>query len=114
MKNVIFSLPCTILFAACGGSPNPGGTSAEKDAALTPVERKYGMPANKVFDATLSAFKSLELRIDVDRHDDLGGETIARPADGRRVTADLASLRKTTTQVSIRADRTTQDAAARL
>src|SRR5438045_4394991 len=98
MKNVFVSLACAILLAACGGSPNPGGTSAEKDAALTPVERKYGMPANKVFDATLSAFKSMELRIDVDRHDDLGGEIIARRADGRRVTANLASLSKTTTQ----------------
>src|SRR5687768_17818731 len=96
-----------MVLAACGGSPQQTpGTSSDKGAVAEPLERQYGKPADKVWDATLSAMKSFDLRIDVDRHDELGGEIIARRADGRRVTANVASVDKTLTKVAIRADRT--------
>jgi len=115
MRQIFASLACTILLAACGGSPDATpGTSSDKAVISKPVERQYGKPADTVWDATLSAMKSFELKIDVDRHDELGGEIIARRADGRRVTANVASIDKTTTKVAIQADRTTPDAAAQL
>ena len=115
MKKILVSLACATLLAACGGSPEvTPGTSSDKAVISKPVERQYGKPADKVWDATLSAVKSFDLKIDVDRHDELGGEIIARRADGRRVTANVASVDKMTTKVAIQADRTTPDAAAQL
>jgi hypothetical protein len=115
MKHLLTPLACAILMAACGGSPDvTPGTSSDKAMIAKPVERQYGKPADKVWDATLSAMKSFDLKIDVDRHDDLGGEIIARRADGRRVTANVASVDKMTTKVAIQADRSNPDAAAQM
>jgi hypothetical protein len=115
MKPYAFaSLICVVLMAACGGAPETPGTSSDGVGAVAPIERQYGKPADTVWDATMSAMKSLDLKIDVDRHDDLGGEIIARRADGRRVTANLASVDKTTTKVAIKADRTSAEAAAQI
>jgi len=115
MKNVLLSLAGAAVLGACGGSPETTpGTSSDKAVIVKPVERQYGKPADKVWDATLSAMKSFDLKIDVDRHDELGGEIIARRADGRRVTANVASVDKTTTKVAIQADRTTPDAAEQM
>lgn len=115
MKNhVLASLWCAVVLAACGGTPETPGTSSDGAGANAPIERQYGKPTDKVWDATLAALKSLDLKIDVDRHDDLGGEIIARRADGRRVTANLASVDKSTTKVAIKADRTSPEAAAQI
>lgn len=115
MKTFFLSLTCVSLWTACGGAPETApGTPSDAKAADKPVERQYGKPSEKVWEATLSALKSFDLKIDVDRHDDLGGEIIARRADGRRVTANVASVDKTTTKVAIRADRTTPEAAAQI
>src|SRR6185436_2566281 len=99
---------------ACGSPQQTPGTSSDKNAVSEPLERQYGKPADKVWDATLSAVKSFDLKIDVDRHDELGGEIIARRADGRRVTANVASVDKMTTKVAIQADRSNPDAAAQM
>jgi hypothetical protein len=114
MKSALVSVACTIALAACGGSPETPGTSSDRGGPVAPMERLYGKPADEVWNATLAALKSFDLKIDVDRHDDLGGEIIARRADGRRVTANLASIDKTATKVAIRADRTSPEAAAQL
>lgn len=114
MKSALVSVACTIVLAACGGAPDTPGTSSDRAAQIAPMERLYGKPADEVWNATLSALKSFDLKIDVDRHDDLGGEIIARRADGRRVTANLSSVDKTATKVAIRADRTSPEAAAQL
>jgi len=114
MKHAFVSLVGAVLLAACGGPPETPGTSSDGAGPVAPVERQYGKPADQVWDATLSAMKSFDLKIDVDRHDELGGEIIARRADGRRVTANLSSVDKTITKVAIRADRTSAEAAAQL
>ncbi len=114
MKHAIVGLVGTIVLAACGGAPETPGTSSDRSGPVEPVERLYGKPADEVWNATLAAMKSFDLKIDVDRHDDLGGEIIARRADGRRVTANLASVDKTATKVAIRADRTSPEAASQL
>jgi hypothetical protein len=114
MKTIILSLAGALVLAACGSPNATPGTSSDQAVTPEPLERQYGKPADEVWDATLSAMKSFDLRIDVDRHDDLGGEIIARRADGRRVTANLASVDKARTKVAIRADRTTPEAAAQI
>lgn len=115
MKHLIVSFAGAGLLAGCGLLATPGPEpSSEKEAAAAPVERQYGKSADKVWDATLSALKSFDLRIDVDRHDELGGEIIARRADGRRMTAHVASVDKDCSKVSIVADRTSANVAAQL
>ena len=114
MKHLFVSLAGAIVLAACGGAPETPGTTSDRGGPVEPIERQYGKPTDQVWDATLSAMKSMDLKIDVDRHDDLGGEIIARRADGRRVTANLSSIEKTRTKVAIRADRTSPEAAAQL
>ena len=68
------------------------------------VERRYGKPVDKVWDAAVAAVKSCELRIDTDRHDDLGGELIGRRADGHRVSITLSAVDKTSSRASIRVE----------
>jgi hypothetical protein len=114
MKRLMVALLLPTLLAACGGGAGKSGTSSDKDAGLAPVERQYGKSADKVFDATLSAIKSFDLKVDVDRHDDLGGEIVARRADGRRITANVASVDKDTSKVAVRADKTTPDVASQI
>jgi hypothetical protein len=116
MKTSVASLAVALLLAACssGGPDGTPGTSSDKATSAPPVERQYGKPADKVFDAALAAIKSFDLKVDVDRHDDLGGEIIARRADGRRVTANVASVDKDTSKVAVRADKTTPDVAAQI
>ena len=48
--------------------------------------------------------KSLDLRIDTDRHDDLGGELVARRADGHRISIALSAGDKTSTRAAIRVE----------
>jgi hypothetical protein len=83
MKTVLLFLAGALVLAACGSPNATPGTSSDQAVTPEPVERQYGKPADEVWDATLSAMKSIDLRIDVDRHDDLGSEIIARRSDGR-------------------------------
>lgn len=94
-----------VLLGACSSSEKgPDGNDRDKDPGANTVERRYGKPAGDVLNAAVSAFKSYDLRIDSDRHDDLGGELIARRADGHRVTAKVAALDPKSSNVSIRVE----------
>jgi len=78
--------------------PKPG------DPGANIVERRYGKPLDKVWDAAVAVVKGADLRIDTDRHDDLGGELIARRADGHRVSIALNAVDKTNTRAAIRVE----------
>jgi len=91
------------LLASCISiaTPAPAKTG---DPAINAVERCYGKPVDEVWDAAVAAVKSLDLRIDTDRHDELGGELVARRADGHRISIALSAGDKNITRVAIRVE----------
>jgi len=91
------------LLASCISieKPAPAHTG---DPAVNSVERRYGKPVEKVWDAAVAAVNSLDLRIDTDRHDELGGELVARRADGHRISITLSAGDKDMTRAAIRVE----------
>ncbi len=91
------------LLASCISieKPAPAHTG---DPAVNTVERRYGKPLDKVWDAAVAAVESLDLRVDIDRHDDLGGELVARRADGHRVSIALSAGDKNSSRAAIRVE----------
>jgi hypothetical protein len=69
---------------------------------LNAVERRYAKPAGELVELVIASVKSYDLKLESDRHDDLGGEIVALRADGHKVTAKITSVDKEHTQVSIR------------
>lgn len=106
MKTTALLLAGAGLLGACSATPPPAA-GPKKEEGAPPVERRYGKPFDKVWDAALAAVKSCDLIVESDRHDDLGGEIGARRADGRRVMVHVAPVDKNTSKVSVRADKST-------
>lgn len=92
-----------ILTASCISIEKPAPAEV-KNPELHTAERRYGKPVDKVWDAAVAAVKGSDLRIDTDRHDDLGGELVGRRADGHRVSALISAVDKTTTRVAVRVE----------
>jgi hypothetical protein len=104
-----------ILLGACSSSEKGAAANrGDLGTGVNTVERQYGKPADTVWDATVAAAKSYDLRIDSDRHDDLGGELLARRADGHRVSAKVSALDKNSSRVSVRVEPGNRDLAQML
>ena len=69
---------------------------------LNAVERTYDRPANRLTEVALASLSSYELKLESDRHDDLGGELVSLRADGHKVTVKITSVDKEHSSVSIR------------
>src|SRR5437879_1438221 len=69
---------------------------------LNAVERTYARPAADLVDVVAAALKSFDLSVESDTHDVLGGEIVARRADGHKVTAKITSRDEDHCDVSIR------------
>lgn len=91
------------LLASCISIEKPAPAKTG-DPAVNTVERRYGKPVDTVWDAAVAAVKSCDLRIDTDRHDDLGGELVARRADGHRVSIALSAVDKNSSRAAIRVE----------
>jgi hypothetical protein len=91
------------LLASCISIEKPAPAQTG-DPAVNTVERRYGKPVDTVWDAAVAAVKSLDLRIDTDRHDELGGELVARRADGHRISIVLSAGDKNSTRAAIRVE----------
>src|ERR1700687_5605293 len=91
-------LPSTglLLLGACSWFDH-SGSKAEANA----VSRRYNRPSTEVWSALTAALQTLELRIDADRHDALGGELTARRATKDSIHVLVKSLDETSAQVSI-------------
>jgi hypothetical protein len=69
---------------------------------LNSVDRTYARPAVDVTKAVTAGLRCYDLSLESDKHDDLGGEIVARRADGHKVTAKITSVDKDHTEASIR------------
>jgi hypothetical protein len=69
---------------------------------LNAVEHTYVKPANELVEVVVASLKSYDLKLESDRHDELGGEMVALRADGHKVTVKITSVDKEHSQVSIR------------
>jgi len=116
MKLLETTAASLIALPGAGSSSEKGPTVDDQDQGkgTNTVERRDGKPAAAVWDAAVSALKRYDLRADSDRHDDVGGELIARRADGHRVTARVAALDPKSSQVSIRVEPGNRGMAQRL
>jgi len=93
---------------ACGGGTAENSSNAARSGDLgtgvNTVDRPYAKPAADVWDASVSAAKSYDLKIESDRHDRMGGELIARRAAGERVSIRVRSVDDRSSTVSIRVE----------
>lgn len=104
MRNHLALAGIVTLLAACsheGSSP-----SAKKDwgTGLNTVERKYNKPASEVHDAAVEALKGFGLTVAKDRHDEMGGEIIARRGADSKVTVNVSALDNKASRASVRVD----------
>ncbi len=65
------------------------------------VAREYGKPVAETWTAAAGAVEKLELKTEKDPHDALGGEILARRADGARVTVNVRSVDAKVTRVMV-------------
>jgi hypothetical protein len=85
---------------AVGGGPNV--TAGTYYYFTRELEVIYGVPLADVWARTLAAIESLQLHIDVQRIDGLGGEIQARRPDGTKVQVYLKPNGDHSTSVSVR------------
>jgi hypothetical protein len=76
-------------------------TNGSKAAEANTLSRKYNRPATQVWTAVTQALQTLDLRIEEDRHDALGGELNAVRATGDEVTVHVRSIDDSSAQVSV-------------
>lgn len=93
----------TLCLAACG-APHRKPSPPDRDEGPRKVDRDYGKPAAEVWRAALAVMEALELTVDDDRHDKLGGRIVARRASGDRLTVDVVSLDEHRSKVVVEAD----------
>jgi len=102
MKTLSVSLMALCL-AACGAADRKH-SSGDRNEDPRKVERDYGKPAAEVWRAALAVMEALELTIDDDRHDQLGGRIVARRASGDRLLVDVRSLDEHRSKVVVDVD----------
>ena len=76
--------------------------STDLGTGLNAVERHYDRPASDMAESVAATLQSFELKVESNVHDDLGGEIVARRADGHKVTAKITARDESSCDVSIR------------
>lgn len=92
------------MLAACsheGGSPS---SKSDWGTGLNTVERKYNKPASELHDAAVDALKEFNLTVSKDRHDEMGGEIVARRGEDSKVTVKVSALDAKSSRASVRVD----------
>ncbi|HVR84232.1 MAG TPA: hypothetical protein VMU54_07975 [Planctomycetota bacterium] len=78
-----------------------GGRDSENAAAIHTVTKTYSKPADETWRAVLSVAKELDLRVETDQHDALGGMMIAKRSNKDEVHVDARSVDAQNTTVSV-------------
>ena len=84
-----------LLLGACGAFDSDSKTEANS------VVRRYSRPAQEVWTAVTSALQALDLRIEEDRHDALGGKLRGVRATGDEVIIRVKSIDEQSSQASV-------------
>ena len=97
-------LTALLLPAACDrGEP---GVPATRDlgTGLNTVDREHARPPGDLVDAALRALPALELKVESEKRDALGGEIVARRATGDKVSVAVKGAAPGSCRVSVRVD----------
>lgn len=95
-----------LAFAGCDKADTAKITPASRDlgTGLNTVERVYGRPPAEMVPVVERSLRALDLKIDSERHDNLGGEAIALRATGQKVTVTTKGLDANRSTVSVRVE----------
>jgi len=99
----ILATALAVALSGCGKS-DEDLTPKKTDfgTGLNAIEKRYDATPPRLFEVVTSSLQSYGLTVDSDRHDDLGGEIVARRADGSKVTARVTARDEASSDVSIR------------
>lgn len=99
LLGLVLGAGCRGMFGGGEGDFDRNGSAGLVDANM--VERKYRKPAPEVWEAVTRAIRELDLTIQTNKHDALGGEMTARRATGEQIKVTAKSLDAETTQVKV-------------
>jgi hypothetical protein len=100
---MILSTVLAVALSGCGKSDQDlAPKKTDFGTGLNTVEKMYSATPVNLFEVVSASLKSYDLSVESDRHDDLGGEIVARRADGSRVTAKITARDEASSEVSIR------------
>lgn len=106
MKTLIALLTAVaaVTLAGCDKSDQADLAPKKTDfgTGLNTVEKMYDVTPPRLIEVVTASLQSYELTVETDRHDDLGGEIVARRADGSKVTAKVTARDEASSEVSIR------------
>ena len=88
----IFALAIVPL-GACRGNDLGTGTNT--------VDREYSKPASEACKAALQSMEGADLKVQSDKHDQLGGELVATRGDGKQVRILVMSIDEKSSRVSV-------------
>jgi uncharacterized protein DUF3568 len=107
MKNFSVAMLAALAVAFSGCKKSDPETSLKKrdfGTGLNTVERTYEATPTHLVEVVAAALRSYDLAVESDRHDDLGGEIVARRADGSKVTAKITARDEACSEVSVRVE----------
>src|SRR6185295_10861735 len=104
MKASALAAVLAVTLLACDRKDTDKVTPASRDlgTGLNTVERTYGRSVSDLVALVPPALQALELKIDSEKHDNLGGEVIALRATGAKVTVIIRGIEDSKTSVSVR------------
>jgi len=96
----------TAVLLSAGCEPGAPSVPATRDlgTGLNTVDREYARPPADLVEAALRALPALELKVESEKRDALGGEIVARRATGSKVTVVVKGAAPGTCSVSVRVD----------
>ena len=92
------------LLAACSGEGSSPSSTSDWGTGLNTVDRKYAKTASQVHDAALAALKKLDVKVDKDRHDEMGSEIVAQRADKSKVMVNVRALDEKSSRADVRVE----------
>jgi hypothetical protein len=103
----MFALVAALALAGCDKSEQKSvkdlaPKTTDLGTGMNAIERAYARSAAEMVDATRTALQSFDLTLESDTHDAMGGEIVARRADGHKVTAKITSRDDDHSDVSVR------------